>query len=175
MEMIHTASLVHDDVIDEAATRRGVCRRTSTGLAPAQLARRCYLADVRLQRCNAKAICPPCHGALTVVSKRNMRLTVKLFDLVKWPIKQRSLCAGRPTVNKKFSTKTAVLVGDFLFAQSSYLLAHLDNSEVGDAMDRFAAVPCDIRSTMGLLSFKSQTILIAMCGRLTDSTGALPL
>lgn len=41
-----------------------------------------------------------------------------------------SLCAGRPTVNTKFSTRTAVLVGDFLFAQSSYFLAHLDNSEV---------------------------------------------
>lgn len=38
--------------------------------------------------------------------------------------------AGAPTVNKKFGTKVAVLVGDFLFAQSSWFLAQLDNLEV---------------------------------------------
>ncbi|KAL3133887.1 hypothetical protein ABBQ32_008346 [Trebouxia sp. C0010 RCD-2024] len=59
VEMIHTASLVHDDVLDESSVRRGA-----------------------------------------------------------------------PTVNKKFGTKVAVLVGDFLFAQSSWFLAQLDNLEV---------------------------------------------
>lgn len=39
--------------------------------------------------------------------------------------------AGQPTVNRKFGTKVAVLVGDFLFAQSSWFLAQLDNLEVG--------------------------------------------
>nr|YP_010198627.1 prenyl transferase [Gracilaria pacifica]UAD87043.1 prenyl transferase [Gracilaria pacifica] len=58
-EIIHTASLVHDDVIDECATRRGV-----------------------------------------------------------------------NTVHNKFSTKVAVLAGDFLFAQSSWYLANLNNLEV---------------------------------------------
>ena len=43
---------------------------------------------------------------------------------------QRLLDAGAPTVNKKFGTKVAVLVGDFLFAQSSWFLAQLDNLEV---------------------------------------------
>jgi all-trans-nonaprenyl-diphosphate synthase len=57
--MIHTASLVHDDVLDECDTRR-----------------------------------------------------------------------GQPTVNAKWGNKNAVLVGDFLFARSSYLLAHLENNEV---------------------------------------------
>nr|WCH56138.1 prenyl transferase [Calliblepharis sp.] len=58
-EIIHTASLVHDDVIDECNTRRGV-----------------------------------------------------------------------NTVHNKFSTKIAVLAGDFLFAQSSWYLANLNNLQV---------------------------------------------
>ncbi len=58
-EMIHTASLVHDDVLDEADTRRGI-----------------------------------------------------------------------ETVHSRFTNRVAVLAGDFLFAQSSWYLANLDNLEV---------------------------------------------
>jgi all-trans-nonaprenyl-diphosphate synthase len=58
-EMIHTASLVHDDVVDEAPLRRNA-----------------------------------------------------------------------PTVNSLFDNRIAVLAGDFLFAQSSWYLANLDNLEV---------------------------------------------
>jgi all-trans-nonaprenyl-diphosphate synthase len=58
-EMIHTASLVHDDVVDESAVRRGV-----------------------------------------------------------------------PTVHSRFTNRVAVLAGDFLFAQSSWYLANLDNLDV---------------------------------------------
>ncbi|CAK0783050.1 hypothetical protein CVIRNUC_006245 [Coccomyxa viridis] len=58
-EMIHTASLMHDDVVDESPTRR-----------------------------------------------------------------------GKMTVNSRFGAKVAVLAGDFLFAQSSWFLANLDNLEV---------------------------------------------
>lgn len=58
-EMIHTASLVHDDVVDESDLRRGV-----------------------------------------------------------------------PTVHSCFGNRVAVLAGDFLFAQSSWYLANLDNLEV---------------------------------------------
>ena len=58
-EMIHTASLVHDDVLDECDTRR-----------------------------------------------------------------------GKKTVNNIYGSRVAVLVGDFLFAQSSWFLANLDNLEV---------------------------------------------
>ena len=58
-EMIHTASLVHDDVIDTSSLRRGV-----------------------------------------------------------------------PTVNENYGNRIAVLAGDFLFAQSSWYLANLDNLEV---------------------------------------------
>ncbi len=58
-EMIHTASLVHDDVIDESDMRRGL-----------------------------------------------------------------------PSVHSRFSTQVAVLAGDFLFAQSSWYLANLENIEV---------------------------------------------
>ncbi|NJR22627.1 MAG: solanesyl diphosphate synthase [Richelia sp. CSU_2_1] len=58
-EMIHTASLVHDDVVDESELRRGV-----------------------------------------------------------------------PTVHSRFNNRVAVLAGDFLFAQSSWHLANLDNLQV---------------------------------------------
>jgi len=58
-EMIHTASLVHDDVVDESEVRRGV-----------------------------------------------------------------------PTVHSLFNNRVAVLAGDFLFAQSSWYLANLDNLAV---------------------------------------------
>ena len=58
-EMIHTASLVHDDVVDESAVRRGA-----------------------------------------------------------------------PTVHSRFGNRIAVLAGDFLFAQSSWYLANLDNLTV---------------------------------------------
>ncbi|KAF5835267.1 isoprenoid synthase domain-containing protein [Dunaliella salina] len=58
-EMIHTASLVHDDVLDDCDTRR-----------------------------------------------------------------------GQTTVNSMYGTRVAVLAGDFLFAQSSWFLANLDNLEV---------------------------------------------
>lgn len=58
-EMIHTASLVHDDVVDESSVRRGV-----------------------------------------------------------------------PTVHSLFGNRIAVLAGDFLFAQSSWYLANLDNLQV---------------------------------------------
>ncbi|MGL5064498.1 MAG: solanesyl diphosphate synthase [Microcoleus sp.] len=58
-EMIHTASLVHDDVVDESELRRGM-----------------------------------------------------------------------PTVHSRFNNRVAVLAGDFLFAQSSWHLANLDNLQV---------------------------------------------
>ena len=58
-EMIHTASLVHDDVVDDADLRRGV-----------------------------------------------------------------------PTVHSLFGNRIAILAGDFLFAQSSWYLANLDNLDV---------------------------------------------
>jgi len=64
-EMIHTASLVHDDVVDEASTRRGV-----------------------------------------------------------------------PTVHSRFNHRVAVLAGDFLFAQSSWHLANLDNLDVVKLLSR---------------------------------------
>ncbi len=67
-EMIHTASLVHDDVIDEAEVRRNL-----------------------------------------------------------------------PTVNHHFGNRVAVLAGDFLFAQSSWYLANLDNLEVVKLLARVIA------------------------------------
>lgn len=59
IEMIHTASMIHDDVLDESDKRR-----------------------------------------------------------------------GKETVNQAFGTRVAVLAGDFIFAQTSWLLANLENLEV---------------------------------------------
>lgn len=39
--------------------------------------------------------------------------------------------AGKETVNTLYGTRVAVLAGDFLFAQSSWLIANLENMEVG--------------------------------------------
>ncbi|MEL6554390.1 MAG: solanesyl diphosphate synthase [Cyanobacteria bacterium J06621_11] len=64
-EMIHTASLVHDDVVDESDTRRGVS-----------------------------------------------------------------------TVHSQFGNRVAILAGDFLFAQSSWYLANLDNLDVVKLLSR---------------------------------------
>ncbi len=43
---------------------------------------------------------------------------------------ENACLAGKMTVNTRFGTKVAVLAGDFLFAQSSWFLANLDNLEV---------------------------------------------
>lgn len=38
--------------------------------------------------------------------------------------------AGKETINTLYGTRVAVLAGDFLFAQSSWLIANLENMEV---------------------------------------------
>ena len=86
--MIHTASLVHDDVLDDCSVRRGA--------RP-------------VQRFRLLVWGPP---ALRVGLTR-----------------QRG-CAGKTTVNSLYGSRVAVLVGDYLFAQSSWYLANLDNLEV---------------------------------------------
>jgi all-trans-nonaprenyl-diphosphate synthase len=43
------------------------------------------------------------------------------------------MCAGKETINTLYGTRVAVLAGDFLFAQSSWLIANLENMEVGEA------------------------------------------
>ena len=81
-EMIHTASLVHDDVVDEADTRRGV-----------------------------------------------------------------------PTVHSRFNSRVAVLAGDFLFAQSSWHLANLDDLEVVKLLSRVIMDLADGEVKQGLFRY----------------------
>ncbi len=81
-EMIHTASLVHDDVVDEASTRRGV-----------------------------------------------------------------------PTVHSRFNHRVAVLAGDFLFAQSSWHLANLDNLDVVKLLSRVIMDLADGEVRQGLYRY----------------------
>jgi all-trans-nonaprenyl-diphosphate synthase len=83
-EIIHTASLVHDDIIDEGLTRRGVT-----------------------------------------------------------------------TVHSIFSTKIAVLAGDFLFAQSSWYLANLHNLEVVKTISKVIIDFAEGEIRQGLIIFDS--------------------
>ena len=106
VEMIHTASLVHDDVLDESSVRRGWS---------------CLLGSTIAHQA--------CHHKIVVPNKA---------QLLRWSIAEMVIgmvFAGQPTVNRKFGTKVAVLVGDFLFAQSSWFLAQLDNLEVSHNYD----------------------------------------
>nr|QCI09017.1 Prenyl transferase [Inkyuleea mariana] len=83
-EIIHTASLVHDDVIDECQRRRNI-----------------------------------------------------------------------KTVHNRFSTKVAVLAGDFLFAQSSWYLANLNNVEVVKTISKVITDFAEGEVRQGLTNFDS--------------------
>nr|YP_009511474.1 prenyl transferase [Gracilariopsis mclachlanii]AXI97351.1 prenyl transferase [Gracilariopsis mclachlanii] len=88
IEIIHTASLVHDDVVDECQIRRGV-----------------------------------------------------------------------NTVHSTFSTKIAILAGDFLFAQSSWYLANLNNLEVVKTISKVITDFAEGEIRQGLTNF-DETISI---------------
>ncbi|KAJ4842391.1 putative protein serine/threonine kinase [Turnera subulata] len=81
IEMIHTASLIHDDVLDESDLRR------------------------------------VCHGS-------EQKAVLPQLNLGAW------LLCWKETVHQLYGTRVAVLAGDFLFAQSSWYLANLENIEV---------------------------------------------
>lgn len=106
-EMIHTASLVHDDVLDECDLRRGAA-----------------------------------------------------------------------TVNSKYGTRLAVLAGDYLFAQSSWFLANLDNLEViklisqviadfanGEISQAASLFDCDVtlETYMDKSFYKTASLIAASC------------
>lgn len=85
-EIIHTASLLHDDVIDECNTRR-----------------------------------------------------------------------GSGTVNSKFNNKVAILAGDFLFAQSSWYLANLNDLDVVKIISKVITDFAEGEVTQGLTNFDVST------------------
>ncbi|PZO17356.1 MAG: solanesyl diphosphate synthase [Leptolyngbya foveolarum] len=101
-EMIHTASLVHDDVVDESATRRGV-----------------------------------------------------------------------PTVHSQFGNKVAVLAGDFLFAQSSWYLANLDNLDVVKLLSRVIMDLAEGEIRQGLKQFDTSLSLDAYLDKSYYKTATL--
>ena len=84
-EIIHTASLLHDDIVDECETRRGVS-----------------------------------------------------------------------TVHSAFNTKIAVLAGDFLFAQSSWYLANLNNLEVVKTISKVITDFAEGEVRQGLTNFDTR-------------------
>ncbi len=101
-EMIHTASLVHDDVVDEASVRRGV-----------------------------------------------------------------------PTVHSSFGNRIAVLAGDFLFAQSSWYLANLDNLRVVKLLSQVIMDLAEGEIQQGLNRFDTSLTLEAYIDKSYFKTASL--
>jgi len=101
-EMIHTASLVHDDVVDESELRRGV-----------------------------------------------------------------------PTVHSSFGNRIAVLAGDFLFAQSSWYLANLDNLEVVKLLSQVIMDLAEGEIQQGLNRFSSDLSIEAYLEKSYYKTASL--
>ena len=101
-EMIHTASLVHDDVIDEAELRRGV-----------------------------------------------------------------------PTVHSSFGSRVAVLAGDFLFAQSSWYLANLDNLAVVKLLSEVIMDLAEGEIQQGLNRFDTSLSIEAYLAKSYSKTASL--
>ncbi|NET53290.1 MAG: solanesyl diphosphate synthase, partial [Merismopedia sp. SIO2A8] len=101
-EMIHTASLVHDDVVDEAGVRRGV-----------------------------------------------------------------------PTVHSSFGNRVAVLAGDFLFAQSSWHLANLDNLAVVKLLSQVIMDLAEGEIQQGLNRFDTSLSIDAYLGKSYYKTASL--
>ncbi len=101
-EMIHTASLVHDDVVDTADTRRGV-----------------------------------------------------------------------PTVHSLFDNRVAVLAGDFLFAQSSWYLANLDNLEVVKLLSQVIMDLAEGEIQQGLNAFETDFSIEAYLDKSYYKTASL--
>jgi all-trans-nonaprenyl-diphosphate synthase len=101
-EMIHTASLVHDDVVDESSVRRGV-----------------------------------------------------------------------PTVHSSFGNRIAVLAGDFLFAQSSWYLANLDNLRVVKLLSKVIMDLAEGEIQQGLNRFDTSLTLEAYIDKSYFKTASL--
>nr|YP_010728676.1 prenyl transferase [Phymatolithon calcareum]WEA76813.1 prenyl transferase [Phymatolithon calcareum] len=60
---------------------------------------------------------------------------------------------GSGTVNSKFNNKVAILAGDFLFAQSSWYLANLNNLEVVKIISKVITDFAEGEVTQGLTNF----------------------
>ncbi len=101
-EMIHTASLVHDDVVDESDIRRSV-----------------------------------------------------------------------PTVNSLYNNRVAVLAGDFLFGQSAWYLANLDNLEVVKLLSEVIKDMAEGEIQQGLNRFETNLTLEAYLEKTYNKTASL--
>nr|YP_010336587.1 prenyl transferase [Rhodospora sordida]UNJ14993.1 prenyl transferase [Rhodospora sordida] len=101
-EIIHTASLVHDDVLDECSTRRGI-----------------------------------------------------------------------KTVHNVFTTKIAILAGDFLFAQSSWYLANLENLQVVKVISKVITDFAEGEVRQGFTRFDLQFSIEEYIGKSFYKTGSL--
>ena len=133
-EMIHTASLVHDDVLDECSVRRGAA------------------STVTSIQCKLYSFACICGGNLNLPSGR-----------LKDSARRCALSAGVATVNAKYGTRTAVMLGDFLFAQSSWFLANLNNLEVP------GETPCHERQNRRVCGLSSVLTLLLLVHDLAHS------
>lgn len=82
--------------------------------------------------------------------------------IVLWNWLDMDLCfSGKETVHQLFGTRVAVLAGDFMFAQSSWYLANLENLEVIKLISQVkltkSKVPC--------ISLKKKSVENILSGR----------
>lgn len=100
------------------------------GLRLASCASQQMFALARLLGCDAHCLA---HVRIAIEARHQAVLLVATC-----PVKHIYKCfcvlvcgpAGKETVNTLYGTRVAVLAGDFLFAQSSWLIANLENMEV---------------------------------------------
>jgi hypothetical protein len=71
--------------------------------------------------------------------------------------------AGKQTVNTMFGTRVAVLAGDFLFAQASWLIANLENLEVRSIL-RQRLMHMLIQMMLGYLNSVPRRFMICLWG-----------
>ncbi|KAJ1412528.1 Polyprenyl synthetase [Sesbania bispinosa] len=81
-------------------------------------------------------------SATSVRNATKHRATTKLH--AQTPTTARLPLSGKETVHQLFGTRVAVLAGDFMFAQSSWYLANLENIEVIKLISQIFQVVDDI-------------------------------
>ena len=138
VEFIHTATLLHDDVVDESTLRRGRPTANESFGNPAsvlvgEVAR--YIISAGGKRLRPVLLLLTC-GALGYrgSQRHNLAAVVEfihtatlLHDDV---VDESTLRRGRPTANESFGNPASVLVGDFLYSRAFQMMVDAESMRV---------------------------------------------